>query len=140
MKIKFKKKGFTLIELLIVVAIISILVSVILVSVISGKRKAKDASFKSTVSSLNKAMIMCCSKRNGLIQTDVNGSVCAPPDAGVNYPGSDSIGSIDVSAGSNHNCSNGSFRVTVTPGSKNKGNCNSAVITINGPDYSNSGC
>jgi len=50
--------GFTLIELLIVIAIIGILASIVLVSLSSGREKAKIASAQSSVDVLYKAVMI----------------------------------------------------------------------------------
>ncbi len=47
-----KRNGFTLIELLIVIAIIGILASLILASVATSRKKARDASVKNAVSQI----------------------------------------------------------------------------------------
>lgn len=49
-----KNQGFTLIELLIVIAIIGILSSVILVKLVGGKEKARDAAIMKSANSLMK--------------------------------------------------------------------------------------
>lgn len=54
------RQGFTLIELLIVIAIIGILASIVLVSLASGREKAKIAGFKATVHSMQTKAIEAC--------------------------------------------------------------------------------
>ena len=52
------RKGFTLIELLVVIAIIGLLASVVLVSLNSAKRKARDTSRITSLKQLQTAVEM----------------------------------------------------------------------------------
>jgi len=78
-------KGFTLIELLVVIAIIGILSTIAMTSLNGARKKAKDAAFQSSASSVQAAAIICCDS-GGEVQTTAN--VCstgtaAPYPAGV---------------------------------------------------------
>ncbi len=128
LKMQKNNSGFTLIELLIVIAIIGILASIILIRLSTIRNRAMDADFKTMASSLNSAIMMCCNS-GGNIQTNVSGAVCNPAVAGEVYPGSEKIGSVDVSSGTNSQCNNQNYQVTITPGTKNHGNCTN--ITLN---------
>ena len=55
-----KKKGFTLIETLVVMAIIGILVSVIITSLIGARDKARDVKRKAEISQIGRFLVMSC--------------------------------------------------------------------------------
>jgi prepilin-type N-terminal cleavage/methylation domain-containing protein len=72
------RPGFTLIELLIVIAIIGILASIVLVSLTSGREKAKVARFKAVVHSMQTKAIEACDS-DDIDYTDVTGSFGTMP-------------------------------------------------------------
>jgi hypothetical protein len=85
--------------------------------------KARDASFKSAVSSIRANLILCCDGGKSLLSyTSPEGLIC---EKGNQYPGSVSVKNIII----NNDCKpDGYFSVTLEPGSKNTGNCSSAII------------
>jgi type II secretion system protein G len=69
-----KDKGFTLIELLVVIAIIGLLASVVLVSLNSTRKKARDTRRRADISQIEKALAMYYDKYNAYpVSSPANG-------------------------------------------------------------------
>jgi prepilin-type N-terminal cleavage/methylation domain-containing protein len=102
-------KGFTLIELLVVIAIIGILSTIAMTSLNGARRKAADASFKSSVSSLQAIGVLCCDSGTLTTPAAVGGAVCSAA-SGVtgNYPSSGIAVPVITTQ-----CTAGTFRITV---------------------------
>ncbi|MFA6897596.1 MAG: type II secretion system protein [Patescibacteria group bacterium] len=102
-------KGFTLIELLVVIAIIGILSTIAMTSLNGARKKAADASFKSSVSSVQAIGILCCDSGKLTTPATVGGVVCvAASGVAGNYPSS-GIGVPVIKT----QCSGGSFKITI---------------------------
>jgi len=55
-----KKKGFTLIETLVVVAIIGIIVTIVSISLLGARNKARDIKRKAEISQIGRLLVMSC--------------------------------------------------------------------------------
>jgi type IV pilus assembly protein PilA len=72
--------GFTLIELLVVIAIIGILSTIAMTSLNGARKKAQDASFQGSASSVKAAAINCCDTSGASLvaaASGVGGAVCS---------------------------------------------------------------
>lgn len=133
-------KGFTLIELLIVIAIIGILAVTIMQVMKNVRFKAKNASFRSSVSSVKTVWTACCDGDGNIYTKGASegNDIYICDDASIIdavYPGDENIGEVIVDT----QCNNGHYEVTITPGTKNTGSCTSMTYDETG-EVSNVGC
>lgn len=77
------KKGFTLIELLVVIAIIGILSAIILVTLISGKERARVASFKEQVKSIHTLAVYYSDDSDIVNAVALRAKIALPPSGVV---------------------------------------------------------
>ncbi len=119
------KKGFTLIELLTVIAIIGILASIILVSLLSGRKKAKIAEFKTSVASLTAGFSIECEGPGDVGNIDISRLISNNTIDHIDYtyPNASAIDNSYIL----NNCNNGSFTVDVF-GTPSNNNCTALII------------
>jgi prepilin-type N-terminal cleavage/methylation domain-containing protein len=88
MKTNNKKRGFTLIEILVIVAIITILVTLSLVSLMNGQSKAQDNSAFTSFKSIAAPALMCLNSGAALTAFDPYNNLCNNPAAAAdsNWP------------------------------------------------------
>jgi prepilin-type N-terminal cleavage/methylation domain-containing protein len=130
--IKTNSKGFTLIELLVVIAIIGILSTIAMTSLNGARKKAADASFKSTVTSIQAVGVLCCDAATptlrGTVGTAVDLStqtICTDTSVAGSYAASTSIGNVTLVS----QCSGGAFSITVAKPANFAGNLASGTCT-----------
>lgn len=131
--IKTNYKGFTLIELLVVIAIIGILSTIAMTSLNGARQKAKDASFKSSGSSIAPAALTCCDA-GGTIQAVVaGGNICSLGATFGTYPATIQAASTPAAA---CGATAGTFTVSFRPtGTASGGNCTGGTCTESGCTY-----
>jgi prepilin-type N-terminal cleavage/methylation domain-containing protein len=135
-----KLAGFSLIEILVVLAIIGILASASMAYLTNVKQRARIVAFKATASSISPAAVLCCNSSgspglNAIIVPPSNpGNIhICDNDIGPKYPNATQIDSVSVDSADN--CLNGSFSITIYPGTSNSGLCNHADCTEEGCTY-----
>jgi len=129
--VKTNSKGFTLIELLVVIAIIGILSTIAMTSLNGARKKAADASFKSSVSSLQAIGVLCCDSgvTNPLTAAPAASGLVCIASSGVtgNYPPSSAVGALSIAQ-----CNAGDFEIiaqkpTGFSGTLSTGGCNATT-------------
>ena len=125
-------KGFTLIELLVVIAIIGILSTIAMTSLNGARKKAADASFKSTVSSFQGLAVLCCDAPTPVLSGTLNtaaalhgSAICTDGTVKGDYPDNKTIGDVTL----NSNCSGGAFSLSVATPATFGGTCKHGTCT-----------
>jgi prepilin-type N-terminal cleavage/methylation domain-containing protein len=132
--IKTNSKGFTLIELLVVIAIIGILSTIAMTSLNGARKKAADASFRSSVSSVQAVGVLCCDTTGATINTTANAAVCSDASVAGNYPPTTAIGTITVAdmdtvTAGTQSCLGGAFSISIAKPTNFAGNLASGTCT-----------
>ena len=135
---KTNSKGFTLIELLVVIAIIGILSTIAMTSLNGARKKAADASFKSSVASLQAIGVLCCDSSTLNTASPVNAPALNAAGANIctnatSVPGTypTGIGPVAITQ-----CSGGDFTIvakvplTGFSGTLTQGTCNATTCTF----------
>jgi len=129
---KMNSKGFTLIELLVVIAIIGILSTIAMTSLNSARKKANDAAFQSSASSVVSSMVICCSDSSSTIDVaDLTGDVCSSDSAGDWPDGAFSAAALTTATS---DCDDGLFSITLTNANSNS-NIDTAICAEGGCKY-----
>jgi len=76
MIIKYQKKAFTLLEMLTVVAIIGVIVSIVIVSYSSVRKKAMNTKIDADLSTLNSALTQYYKENGSVPDSSLSGSWC----------------------------------------------------------------
>lgn len=125
-----------MIELLVVIAIIGILSTIAITSLNSARKKANDAAFQSSAAGVVQSLTLCCDSNNGagVIGTAAGAAMCTPDVAGT-WPTASTFSAIAKAGGTNKDCDNGTFQVTLTNGKTNS-NLTTAVCSQDGCNFS----